>query len=267
MKDTFTFSRFGKYFTYDLKRTIAEFGMPALLISLSGVFFYLLYLVFSMMLNQGHTSAPSEGIREGFFMFVFAIFAIVMPSRIYGMVTDKRSGSSYLMIPASTGEKFTSMILNAAIVFPIAFLAIYWLSDALLTLIDTRCGSPVNIFLTELIDNDLSIPTGAKIQSDAGAKFLWQITIMLGFIATPLEFLLGALVFGKHKISMTVLCLIGLSIILSIISIPIALNLDYEKIIDNFSLKGFFWSLLFMQLAVDIVIGLLCWLRLKTIKH
>lgn len=51
MSNTFNFSRFGKYFVYDLKRQWKNIGMLVLIFALSPVIFYMLYMFFAALFD------------------------------------------------------------------------------------------------------------------------------------------------------------------------------------------------------------------------
>lgn len=205
MNDIFNFRRFGKYFLSDLNRLFSENWLKILCFGLIPVFTAVVSLLFSIVLQQ-QVSLGQEA-REAFFGLSAVIFAIWMPASLYGYVTDKRAGSNYSLIPASTLEKTASMIINGLIIAPAAFFSINILSDMLVTLVSGQA-------ITEAIVCDFP-----KVEWISGLwSFSYLITILQGHIIM-LFFLLGAVLFRKGKISKTILSLMGLSIIFLLLAI------------------------------------------------
>ena len=138
MSNTFNFSRFRKYFVYDLKRQWKNIGMLMLIFALSPVIFYMLYMFFAALFDGGlmklfsgmSIDGPSIWVRFGMAAVMITIFVMLFPSRAYGEITNKAKGSEWLMLPASRLEKFTSMMLISLIVIPLVYVVGYFLSDA-----------------------------------------------------------------------------------------------------------------------------------------
>lgn len=100
MSNTFNFSRFRKYFVYDLKRQWKNIGMLMLIFALSPVIFYMLYMFFAALFDGGlmklfsgmSIDGPSIWVRFGMAAVMITIFVMLFPSRAYGEITNKAKG-------------------------------------------------------------------------------------------------------------------------------------------------------------------------------
>ena len=132
--EVFSFKRFWTYFKYDLVQLYRRHAKAALLFAGSGLILYVAWIAGSLVFDHCW-SAPNIGARVVVAMLSAAALEFYY-AYLYGFVTDRRKGSSYLMIPASKTEKFVSILLNALIVVPVAFIAVQLGVDALLCLLD-----------------------------------------------------------------------------------------------------------------------------------
>ena len=122
MNDTFSFRRFGTYFLYDLREVWKNNSKAFYIFGGAGVMLYVVWVLFSLVFTQTWT-APVIWARAG--VFAIAIFGMSLYyARMYGFLTERKAGSEYLMIPASTGEKFASMMVISIIVVPVVFTVI-----------------------------------------------------------------------------------------------------------------------------------------------
>ena len=214
MKDIFNIRRFGKYFVSDLGSAAANFGLSLLLLSSAGVIVYLLMGFFSLI-TSGTWDGSGMAIRCATLAISYVVLMISMPPKCYGHLTDKRSGSTWLMIPASTLEKYLSMVLITILVIPAVFFGVYCGLDAILCAIDPNCGDS---FFTVLG----TIPSLLdEMPEIAVAEFVTDMMRPYSFIDDHiygiLVFLLGAICFKNNKSAKTILCLIGLSMGVSMI--------------------------------------------------
>ena len=139
MNNTFSFNRFGKYFRYDLKRWVASFGPTLLLMSAVPVILYTFIAIYSLLFS-GQWDTPGETTRIVASVITTVVMVLIYPASVYGYITDKKAGSSFLMIPASVPEKFLSMLLNTIFVVPLTFGLIYLSLDGIICAIDGSCG-------------------------------------------------------------------------------------------------------------------------------
>lgn len=268
MKEIFDIKRFGRYIASDLKGCTANFGLNLLTISLLGVIAYFVSSVFHLVIGDGWHST-GEATRWTIFLLASAILLISMPIKCYGHITDRKSGAAWLMLPASTFEKFLSMILNCLVIIPAAFFIVYIGCDLLLCTADKSIG-------TALINTSAAhFIYGAEIP-DGLSKTLHPITAIDDIFSIILVFLLGGLCFKRSKAAKTILVLIGIGMAASIILTPVFINffagsisnlqsLDSEMILNR--INGLAWIDTVSDLVVLAGLLVTIFFRLKTIKH
>lgn len=275
MSNTFNFSRFGKYFVYDLKRQWKNIGMLMLIFSLFPIIFYMIYMFFAAMFDGGlmkifiglEIDGPAGGTRFGVFAVMSTIFVMLFPSRAYGEITNKAKGSEWLMLPASRLEKFTSMMLISLVVIPLVYVVVYFLSDAFVCLLDKSCGDSLMSFRInkEIGSSDFVIP----------ANGFWILASSI--VGNAIVFLLGGLIFKKWKVVGTVLVLFALQMVFSGLLSAFITNADLEwwgnwfadwtiRHADSIDiwLNAFinFWLLLILAIC-----GTWSWFRIKRLQH
>ena len=276
MKDIFNIRRFGKYFVSDLRGAAANFGLSLVLLACSGIIVYL-FMGFFSLITSGTWDGSGMAIRCATLAISYVVLMISMPPKCYGHLTDKRAGSAWLMIPASALEKYLSMVLITIVVIPAIFIGLHCGLDAILCAIDPNCGDSFFTILgtiPSLLD---------EIPEIAVAEFVTDMMRPYSFIDDHiygiLVFLLGAICFKNNKSAKTILCLIGLSMGVSMIVSPVVLPSmvsvagSLEEISDP---SVIFNSPLFNNLKVfdtvsDLVLmtGLLVavYFRVRTLKH
>ena len=275
MNETFSFSRFGRYFLFDLKQTWRRHSRAAIVIGCAGLFFYVIWALFSLVFNQTWSS-PVLGARMFVFLLAFGILEFYF-AYLYGFVTDKKKGSAYLMIPASTTEKFVSLLLMSLFVVPILFVVVYLGIDGILSLADPTYGASLVGSISggyqEMID---------MLVSFKGEGFPFSLSqmvypILIGFIFNILYYVLCGLCFKKYKIigalAISFLFSIIITMIAGIAARPIAdfvSGLDLENI-GSEQLASFYHTFLAWTNVITTILtvglGAGIYYRLKTIKH
>ena len=278
MSNTFNIKRFGRYWGYDLKMVWTRKNYGFLFLSLFPIVFYIIGAIFHVIFGNGHNLSDYHGIDFDGRLLAFTIASFILvisyPKTIYGYVTNKEKGSAWLMLPASTLEKFISMIVNCLLIIPIVFLALYFGSDALMTAIEPQMGKP--IVLAAIHYNKGIIEGAMAVDSIQISSFALIVLIFISIIQNMAVFLTGAVYFRKRKILMTILVLIGLQIILAwIINIKIfaggstsILEWSYS---DQITAQGFAnflnWSVNIITVVILAVTGTMIWFRLKKLQH
>ena len=276
MKDIFNIRRFGKYFVSDLRGAAANFGLSLVLLACSGIIVYL-FMGFFSLITSGTWDGSGMAIRFATLAISYVVLMISMPPKCYGHLTDKRAGSAWLMIPASTLEKYLSMVLITIVVIPAIFIGLHCGLDAILCAIDPNCGDSFFTIMgtiPSLLD---------EIPEIAVAEFVTDMMRPYSFIDDHvygiLVFLLGAICFKKNKSAKTILCLIGLSMGVSMIVSPVVLHSMVSmagSLAEISDPSVIFNSPLFNNLKVfdtvsDLVLmaGLLVavYFRVRTLKH
>ncbi len=275
MDKKFNINRFGKYFLYDLKSRWSDLGIFFLIFALFPFILYLIYMIFATigggglleLLYGGSVNGPSLPVRFAVFAVVTGVFVIVFPARAYGFITDKKAGSDWLMLPASRGEKFFSMMIICLVVIPVVYLIGYGLSDWLLCLLDKSCGD--SIALTNV--NRLSEDDSFHLVGNG-------IPLLLAWMVECISvFLLGSLIFKKWKTGYTIIALFAINAVLSTLFAFAMSNLDFSSVGDfimnwmkNNAMKLDLHINLWLNALLILYIGgcgIWSWFRLKNQQH
>ena len=115
MNNTFNFRRFFKIFTYDINKSIKNYGVTFIVLSMMPILSPLIYGVLSLCFSF-EWNVPGLISRCAIFATGLTVLILSFAPSVYGKITDKRYGSEYLMIPASPFEKFLSMTIVTGIV-------------------------------------------------------------------------------------------------------------------------------------------------------
>ena len=287
INNIFNPKRFCNYLISDLTRCGANFGVSFFALTLTGLLAYLIAGAVSMVTGSGWYS--SIALLRAIYVGIAAIILIsTMPAKCYGFITDRRAGANWLMLPASTTEKFISMLINTVIIIPAAFLAGVLLLDWLIVALDPNLDTTIIGGIKELffVFSDMaareSVANGYLLENIANGKiFLTSIDDIVTWI---LLFLLGALYFKKNKAAKTVLAWIGSCIVISIFVSPFMLalsgSIDLEalnavgngdieaatQIADSFINKAIVFDVILDTiLMVGAAVGI--FFRIKTLKH
>ncbi len=273
MKEIFDIRRFGKYFVSDLRGCVSKYTLNFLLISLMGLIIYAGTIIMGLIFN-GTWEGPSIYFRTAVFVICIAVLLITMPSKLYGHLTEKRAGTTWLMIPASTFEKYLSMILICAVIIPTLFLGIYIGTDTLLCTVDKTCGINILHIAKEIFGYRTEIPT--EVMSAIGG-LVNPLTYIDDIIGSVLIFLLGSICFKKAKVVKTILFLMVISMAFSIMASPFiteymeALANTPTVTLDDFFGGGFFGNLALIDTINDLAVIVICltgiFFRLRTLKH
>ena len=264
MNNIFNIKRFCNYFLFDLRNAKNNYGLSLLILGIMPIVIYIIFQLFSLIFRQElcHIQMPFKMAELGIVTFVATIGA---GTKIYGKLTEKRAGSNFLMIPASTLEKWVSMVLIVCVVVPVVLYGLQFASDTAMSFIFPESYGPSMFLLDELRD-------GLDYLKDNGVRINLFAIFSLSWAETVLIFTLGAIFFKKSKIAKTILVLIGVSFLLSIGMVAFNINnLDYPSYIgfSNFSefVSYLNWA---SNLSYFIFIGgTLCaiYFRLRTLKH
>ena len=272
MNEIFNFKRFWTYFKYDLKQMMRNHSKAAILIGGASAIFYVVWVLISLVFAQQWSAPPIIG-RAIVFYIAFAVLIIYL-TRVYGHLTDKRAGSSWLMIPASRTEKFVSMLLIILVVIPVLFLAVYFLLDGFLSLVDPTYGEALITGAAGLYTTAINFLTRMGEESPillTPTNLIFPTVI--SFFCNCLYFLLCGICFKKNKIVGAFAILFGLSLVSSLLTgllLPnylehIQITADEERmaqwIVNVMNVSVAFTCLLTAGLGWGV------WRRIKTIQH
>ena len=271
MNKIFSLKRFGRYFTFDLKNAVNNFGLLLLIMCCLPVILLIGRVLLSIIFGGGE-SIPSLPERISLFSIALLIMMITSPVKLYGGLTEKKYGSSWLLIPASRLEKFISMLLICLIVVPVAYLIVYLGVDGILSLL-IKDYSPA-IIGSDAMKTFMSfhIPEDIPFEMVGGSSLYFFGSMA----ATILVFLLGGLCFKKGKVGKTILALFIIMMVVGIITFIIFVKspehfeslmeradvMDPERIASSISIWSWILNILFFG-----GLGTAIYFRLKTLKH
>ena len=276
MSEKFNFSRFWTYFKHDFRQMGRNHARTALLIGGAGVIFYVLWVLCSLVFTQTWT-APPIAARFSVLLVAYTILELCQ-TRTYGYLTEKRAGSSWLMIPASGTEKFVSMLLMTLIVIPLLFFVVYLLLDGFLSLVDPTYGKAmISGFFGTYSDfvNSLTGFNGESPVRITPASLVFPLIVST--FCNFLYFLLCGICFKKNKIVGAIAILFCLSLVLSLLMGIVIPQLDLSGLIERLDLldelaagrllAGFLNGAVAFSCLVAIGLGWGVWHRIKTLQH
>lgn len=268
MNDIFEFSRFGKYFAYDLRNMKERFGWSMLVLCLLPLIVFVICELFSLTIRGYFTRMP-DVVRYMVVYLGFVVAVLISPSKIWGRITDKRYGSDYLMLPASGFEKWLSMMLICFAVLPLCLSLIILSGDALCTLVfgDAYAG---RLMLSEI--------RGLKDELDVGDIHVNFFALgYVTWLCNILIFVLGALCFKKSKAAKTLLAaflfsgLIGMAVTMAVFGQTAFSNEYMDYLSEELGFEGLIFriNLITNILYTVVIVALMaaCYFRIKTIKH
>jgi hypothetical protein len=225
--EVFNGSRFWTYFKYDLTQMWRNHVKAAILIGFSGLILYVLGVGFNAVFDKVW-QAPSFGAR--LVIFFLACFALELyQTRTYGYLTDRRKGAAWLVVPASSFEKWLSMIIMTLVVIPVAFLGTYALIDGLLALADPTYGEVlIGAAKTAIVETQEKLAIANEEYSTTWNLGFMVLPAIAGFVCNFLYFLLCGICFKKNKILWAFIILFGASIVLSTVMTTFGLQTHYD---------------------------------------
>ena len=291
--DVFSLNRFWRYLKSDFDAFVSRYGITLLVISTMPVSCEVFSGVLSLM-----STGKWQGMEMNSRLVLFVLFGIIMlinaPSRLYGHITDRKDGSAFLLLPVSRLEKYVSMILITCIVLPFIYILIYMGLDVMVCMFDPTCDVSLFSYMYsyEEFSNTGIGSQNHILQSVLNNNFgsiLSPLYFIDDIIRVSLIFLLGALVFKTSKTGKTLGCAIVISMLIKLALAPAIasfanveslyqfgksgyLDLSSEAFRNIFPLKAWIWNHLILidtvwDIALDCLLLLLIWLRLKKINH
>ena len=279
MNNTFSFNRFKNLLLNDGKMYIRNFGTSLIVFCCLPAIFWIFNLLFG--------SETEGAVRLGFIAIVVVIAMMMVPSKVYGKANLSREGIGFAMMPTSSLEKFVSMFIYCAIVTPIVAFFGSYLIDAFLSIFPFGgFEKPIHLYsLNELVgmmnDSEGVIRTGGE--TDFSVKDVFPIGLIrtglyVGIIQWAAIFMLGNMLFKKHKAGKTFACYLGISYLISMIMGLVFFSGDIMKRwINNFSdlpteqqimvfHNCMVWSLV-VSIIVTIVLLFFTYRKIKTQKY
>lgn len=274
MNQTFNFKRFGTYFKYDLTQMWRNHSKAAILIGGAGAIFYIVWVLFSLVFGY-QWQAPMIEARAVVFIIAFTILEFYQV-KTYGHLTEKRAGSSWLMIPASRTEKFVSMLLITLIVIPLLFLAVYGIIDGFLSLVDPTYGKALvtgfaDVY-TKLVEGLAEINGQIDLNLNPATMIF---TSILSFFCNFLYFLLCGICFKRNKLVAAFAILFAFSVVMSVLMgfVGPALVENWPNDVDWTEDMIISWTnglmnfSVIMSILMTLGFGWGVWYRIKTLQH
>jgi hypothetical protein len=217
MNNTFDFNRFKNLLLKDGKMYIRNYGTGLIVVCCLNAIFWIFNLLF------GTSSDPA--FRLGMLFTWTALAMMMVPEKVYGKANLSREGVSFAMLPASSLEKFISMFLYCAIVTPVVVFFGGYLVDALLSLFPFGgFEKPIHLYsLNELVrmanDSEGVIQAGDMSLSIDELFHIGAIRFVfyMLFVMWASIYMLGNMIFKKHKAGKTFACYLGISYLISTI--------------------------------------------------
>ena len=208
MNNTFSFKRFKNLLLNDGKMYYRNFGIMLLLLCCMPAIFMVTHLLFG-----GKTGTE---FRYIFINFIAIIAMMVVPEKVYGKANLSREGVGFAMLPASSLEKFLSMFIYCAVLTPIIAILGSYLIDTLLSFLPfSGMDKRIPLFSDEYYySNIIDIEGGVTPFSSSQVKTYLNIYSIFHNLCFSAIFMLGNMVFKKHKTGKTIICILGATFVL-----------------------------------------------------
>ena len=230
MNNTLDIKRFGKILKHD---GLNFFPNMILALAILWAIPIIIYL-FTSLIPSDETSKVFDAFsRISTIDFIKKIAIIIAPVRLYKYCNDSHQGITYAMLPASTLEKFLSMVIYCVIVTPIIYIAGALTIDSLLALFHGPYnGFAVAYYFDSFAQFDHSIEKSQLVFNEEDALLLFNsisstymlIIGLLGTLMLSSIFMFGNMIFKKHKTAKMIGILILLAIILMIVFVNYVAN-------------------------------------------
>ena len=217
MNNTFNFNRFKNLLLKDGKMYIRNFGTGLIVFCCLNAIFWIFNLLF------GTSSIPQ--FRFAMLCTWTFLAMLLVPSKVYGNANLSHEGVGFAMLPASSLEKFISMFLYCAIVTPVVIFFGGYLVDTLLSLFpfggfEERVRLyTINDFV-HMMDNSEGVVRAGDTELSIADVFpigVMRASIYTSIIQWAAIFMLGNMLFKKHKAGKTLVCYMGISYVFSTI--------------------------------------------------
>ena len=217
MNNTFAFNRFKNLLLKDGKMYIRNFGSTLIAFCCMTAIIWIFSLLFSK---------SAEGASRLVVIVASVVFAMMIaPSKVYGNANLSREGVGFAMLPASSLEKFISMFIYCAIVTPVIVFFGGFLVDTLLSLFPFGgFEKSIHLYSINEIARMMNDHSGVAQLGEATVNFTdvfsigaMRTSLYLSIIQWAAIFMLGNMLFKKHKAGKTFACYLGIGYVLSTI--------------------------------------------------
>lgn len=217
MNNTFSFNRFKNLLLNDGKMYLRNFGISLIVFcSLNAI---------SWVINLLFGSTSESGFRFGTLCIWTAIAMMLVPSKVYGHANLSREGVGFAMMPTSSLEKFVSMFIYCAIITPVIVFFGGYLVDTLLSLFPFGgFDKPIHLYslneIVRLADNTDGVVQMGEMSASISNVFpvgVIRTILYVTILKWAAIFMLGNMLFKKHKAGRTFGCYLGISYVISML--------------------------------------------------
>lgn len=271
MNNTFSIKRFGTYLLHDMRTAVADSGLSLLIIGAMPLFQYFIPQAFALVFKGSAFSMGDMG-KAPAYITAFLLASIIFPTKHYGGLTDKKQGSDWLMLPASTLEKWFSMLLVTCVAVPAFLLAELAATDGLMSLCFS--GTYGATAISGIVSAMQKVWAQMNIEGVGGIAITWPAAMWLSWCECVLFFTTGAIFFKKSKIGKTFLAAFVLGMLISLVTIAVmrAIGLngihidttDFNEMRFIRSMNVIVYMIYIVWFAVQDAV---LYFRMKTLKH
>lgn len=286
MNNIFNTKRFGIVLSNDLLLSKNNFGLSLLICGTMPAIIFLIYELFYRII-MGDWGEMNIAWKLTALCISYLVVIFNFGPKVYGHITEKRAGTSWLLTPASTFEKWLSTIVVSCVVLPLCFAAIFAATDGILSLIFNGTYGESLVFNRNMLnaeefgDSSFLNIFGAQIGSnlldgsEEYIRFSFLPIMYMSWTVSILTFVLGAVFFKKSKVGKTFLALMAVSMVISSIEsaflIPSINDGTFERLMEGMSPTKIIDNVnLVTNLSYILSAGLLMagiYYRYRTIKH
>ena len=217
MNNTFSFNRFKNLLLKDGKMYIRNFGSTLIVLCCMTAILWIFTLLFG--------KSADGASRAAIIVASAALAMMLVPSKVYGKANLSREGVDFAMLPASSLEKFVSMFLFCAVVTPVIVFFGGYLVDTLLSLFPFGgFKKPIHLYTLNELARLANDTEGAVQMGTANVDFtdvfpigVMRTSLYMGIIQWAAIFMLGNMLFKKHKTGKTFACYLGIGYLFSTI--------------------------------------------------
>ena len=237
MNNTLNINRFGKVLKHD---GLNFFPKLILTLAILWAIPVIVYLFAALMPTNDTKDAFDAMSRIDLISTLANIAIIIAPARLYRYCNDSRKGIGYAMLPASTLEKFLSMVFYCVVVTPIIYVAGALAIDSILALFQGPYEGFAAAYYFDRYAKLDAIFTKDDAMLDASLLVFFKsisptfviALSMLGTLTISSIFMFGNMVFKKRKTGK----MLGILILLFIIFMIVIINL----VANNEALANYF---------------------------
>lgn len=275
MNNTFNIKRFGKVLAKDASDYFPKFKWYYLILVLIPVIIWAWRL-----LNFNTVSYTVEGRSITIFMLTF-LASILIPARLYRNCNDPKKGMEYALMPASSLEKFLSMIIFCIIVTPVLFLLGAVVVDTVLVLLPHSGYKGFIWSYNVLLDNDIMTAMNDITNNENDLilfealkekmKLFGPVSSSLTLATWTSVFMFGNMIFKKRKTTKTIGIIIVVFIILIFILAHYLINYEGEPFENGTEVLQFFNNYINIYIVMSSTLTVLMlggtYFKIKTQKY